>query len=185
MTTTKTRIAILTGSTFPVRAILKANGWTWDESRKAWTMADDWDDEAHVERRVRGYGGIRNRGVFSVTFADSEDARNNLLAEIEAADLESPEQVADLVLSALDERGEQAAREQLMSCIAIDERQAGSRVVTAWDGDRDCYGVRDADGISVWWPEDDAQDEIQAAADPRAAVLAMCRLQPMRGTWSN
>ena len=57
--------AVLTGDTFRVKGILKKNGWKWDADRKAWTMSDAWDNADHVIRRVRGYGGIRNRGTFA------------------------------------------------------------------------------------------------------------------------
>lgn len=69
-TQTTKRTAVLTGDTFPVKGILKANGWKYDADRKAWTLADDWDDKAHVIRRVRSYGGIRNRGNFAATIED-------------------------------------------------------------------------------------------------------------------
>ena len=68
-TQTTTKLAVLTGDTFRFKSILKANGWKWDAARTAWTLADDWSDEAHVMRRVRGYAGIRNRGTFSVELA--------------------------------------------------------------------------------------------------------------------
>lgn len=45
------------------------------------------------------------------------------------------------------------------------------------------WRVEDSCG-SVWWPSDDAADEIEAAPDPAAAALAMCRDYPSRGTWN-
>lgn len=45
--------------------------------------------------------------------------------------------------------------------------------------------VRDEDGISLWTPSEDAQAEINAAADPKAKAVEMCRTQPMRGKWAN
>ena len=67
-TATTTRTALLTGSTFRFKGILKSEGWRWDAEKKGWTKAAEWDDEAHVIFHVRGYGGIRNRGSFTVEF---------------------------------------------------------------------------------------------------------------------
>lgn len=44
------------------------------------------------------------------------------------------------------------------------------------------YGVR-CTGGGVWWPDDDAQTEIQDSEDPLASVLSMSCSQPMRGRW--
>lgn len=62
-----TKLAILTGDTFEFRGRLKAY-WTWDTGRKAWTRtADDSETPDSILRDyVRGIGGIRNRGSFSV-----------------------------------------------------------------------------------------------------------------------
>ena len=35
----------------------------------------------------------------------------------------------------------------------------------------------------VWVPDDLAESEIMACADPAAAVLEMCKNEPMRGKW--
>lgn len=58
-------LAILTGDTYEFRGRLKADGWRWDPSRKAWTKIGEWTDSDHVLRSVRSIGGIRNRGDFS------------------------------------------------------------------------------------------------------------------------
>lgn len=42
--------------------------------------------------------------------------------------------------------------------------------------------VRDADG-GAWWPSDEASAAIEAASDPDAEALRICREEPMRGTW--
>lgn len=42
--------------------------------------------------------------------------------------------------------------------------------------------VRDPEG-GVWWPSDEAQDEIAAAADPQAKAVEICEREPMRGEW--
>lgn len=46
---------------------------------------------------------------------------------------------------------------------------------TGWRVEDSCGGT--------WWPSDDAADKIDAADDPSAAVLAMCRDYPSRGEW--
>jgi|AACY02.17.fsa_nt_gi hypothetical protein len=35
----------------------------------------------------------------------------------------------------------------------------------------------------VWWPDDDAEEAIEAAADPAAAAVAIATAEPYRGTW--
>lgn len=48
------------------------------------------------------------------------------------------------------------------------------------------YGVKDIeDGMSIWWPDKKAQEEIQASEDPAAKAVEICNMEPMRGTWSN
>lgn len=42
--------------------------------------------------------------------------------------------------------------------------------------------VEDTDG-GVWWPSDEAIDEINAADDPGARAIEICVAEPMRGTW--
>jgi len=66
--------AYLLGDTYCVRGSIKAGGWRWDPGRKAWYMDGEWDDEAHVMRRVRGLAGVRNRGSFSVELQPLDDA---------------------------------------------------------------------------------------------------------------
>ena len=66
--------AYLLGGTYCVRGALKAGGWKWDKAKKAWYMDGEWDDEAHVMRRVRGLAGVRNRGTFSVELQPLADA---------------------------------------------------------------------------------------------------------------
>ena len=58
--------AYLLGDTYCIKGSIKAGGWRWDPGRKAWYMDGEWDDEAHVMRRVRGLAGVRNRGSFEV-----------------------------------------------------------------------------------------------------------------------
>ena len=58
------------------------------------------------------------------------------------------------------------------------DREHGLRVlVTGWT-------VRDADG-GTWFPNDDADAEIEASDDPAATAVTICRDEPMRGTWSS
>jgi len=45
--------------------------------------------------------------------------------------------------------------------------------------------VRDDDGISVWTPHQDTQEEINAASNPSDKAVEICRTQPMRGVWAN
>lgn len=42
--------------------------------------------------------------------------------------------------------------------------------------------VRD-DSEQVWWPSDEAAEEIDASGDREATALRICREQPMRGEW--
>lgn len=44
------------------------------------------------------------------------------------------------------------------------------------------YTVTDSDG-GVWWPNEDAQKEIQDADAPEDAALALCLVHPMSGVW--
>jgi regulator of RNase E activity RraA len=46
----------------------------------------------------------------------------------------------------------------------------------------DDYVVRDAEG-GIWWPEDEAQAEIKASADPENTALLIVTETPMRGAW--
>ena len=48
----------------------------------------------------------------------------------------------------------------------------------------DGWVVRDTSG-QRWWPDYDAQAEIQASDDPGRAALDMCASDPDRGTWQN
>ena len=66
--TSAIRTALLTGDTFRFKDILKGKGWKWNAEERAWAKATDWRDEAEVITTVRSYGGIRNRGSFSVAF---------------------------------------------------------------------------------------------------------------------
>jgi len=47
----------------------------------------------------------------------------------------------------------------------------------------DTYCVQDSDG-STWTPGEDAEQEIDASADPEATTLRICAEEPMRGAWS-
>ena len=42
--------------------------------------------------------------------------------------------------------------------------------------------VIDSEG-GVWWPNEEAQAEIDASENPKAAAIQMAEEQPMRGTW--
>ena len=44
------------------------------------------------------------------------------------------------------------------------------------------WTVNDSDG-GVWWPSDEASEEIDAAVDPAAKAVAVCDAAPMRGEW--
>jgi hypothetical protein len=44
------------------------------------------------------------------------------------------------------------------------------------------WSVIDADG-GRWWPSDEAQALIDAAADPAAEAVRMCEEQPTLGRW--
>lgn len=48
----------------------------------------------------------------------------------------------------------------------------------------DTIVVRDTTG-GVWWPHEDTQQEIEAAADPHAKAIEICDTEPMRGTWKS
>lgn len=48
--------------------------------------------------------------------------------------------------------------------------------------DDDAICVRDSHG-GVWYPDEDAEAEIRAAADPEARAVEVARTEPMRGTW--
>ena len=66
--------AYLVGDTYCIRGALKSAGCKWDVQKKAWYMDGEWDDEAHVMRRVRGFAGVRNRGSFSVELQPLDEA---------------------------------------------------------------------------------------------------------------
>ena len=68
--TTETKLAVLTGDTFQIRAALKAKNWKWDADRKVWTKRADWVDAEEVMWCVRLYPGVRNRGAFTATLED-------------------------------------------------------------------------------------------------------------------
>lgn len=42
--------------------------------------------------------------------------------------------------------------------------------------------VRDSEG-GVWWPSEEALDEIRASSDPEVTAIRICTQEPMRGTW--
>ena len=46
----------------------------------------------------------------------------------------------------------------------------------------DEIGVEDSEG-GIWWPNEEAAEEIMAAEDPAAAAVEMCETDPMRGVW--
>lgn len=46
------------------------------------------------------------------------------------------------------------------------------------------YLVVDTDG-GVWTPDASTQSEIQAAEDRAAVAIAICKSQPLRGTWAS
>ena len=48
----------------------------------------------------------------------------------------------------------------------------------------DGWKVTDSEG-GIWWPSDEAAEEIESAEDPKAAALRICEAEPMRGTWKN
>lgn len=58
------------------------------------------------------------------------------------------------------------------------------KTITRWDGEIEAIGVEDTEG-GVWWPNDDAQEEIQKADNPKAAAIKMCDETPTRGEWHN
>lgn len=65
-------IARLTGDTYRFRGILKEYGWKWCSIYECWEKEADWMSAEEVERVVRSYPGIRNRGSFSVEFVDAD-----------------------------------------------------------------------------------------------------------------
>lgn len=54
---------------------------------------------------------------------------------------------------------------------------------TSWDGERNNVLVVDTDG-GTWTPDETTQAEIQAASNPAAKAVEICRTSPMRGTWA-
>lgn len=50
------------------------------------------------------------------------------------------------------------------------------------EGSDDSWSVVDPEG-GVWWPSDEAADEIAAAQDSAAMAVRICTEQPMRGDW--
>lgn len=44
------------------------------------------------------------------------------------------------------------------------------------------WSVEDAEG-GRWWPDEEAQAEIEAADDPAARAVEICLEDPMRGEW--
>jgi len=61
-----------------------------------------------------------------------------------------------------------------------DEWDVGLRVRKLHDE----FVVWDGQG-GVWWPSEEAQEEIAEADNPRVAALRMCYDQPYRGVWKN
>lgn len=83
----------------------------------------------------------------------AEDIRTTLIAEIEAANLESPEQVADMVLEAAAAGGIEAGRAELAKCVANDSLKVGDRVEAGEGDDYDTgrIGAIDGDMATVQW----------------------------------
>lgn len=46
------------------------------------------------------------------------------------------------------------------------------------------WTVVDPDG-GIWWPSDEAAEEIAASADPESTAIRIATDEPMRGTWHN
>ena len=46
----------------------------------------------------------------------------------------------------------------------------------------DTIVVRDSEG-GVWWPSDEAVEEITASSAPEQTAPRICRDEPMRGEW--
>lgn len=44
------------------------------------------------------------------------------------------------------------------------------------------YIVRDPDG-GIWWPSDEAAQEIETHENPNERAIEICRAEPMRGEW--
>jgi hypothetical protein len=55
-------------------------------------------------------------------------------------------------------------------------------VMTAAIGGTGVWHVTDSCG-GVWWPSDEAADEIYDANDPASVILEMCKTDPSRGEW--
>jgi hypothetical protein len=55
---------------------------------------------------------------------------------------------------------------------------------TLYDADNNTYSaiVIDTDG-GIWWPNADAESEIDASDDPEAKAIEICTTTPMRGEW--
>lgn len=92
----------------------------------------------HSELRVWDCGPYGHREIFVVVYepvaahkisprAWNAADRATLIAEIEAADLESPEQVADMVLDAAARGGLEAGRAKLAACAATDTTKTARR----------------------------------------------------------
>jgi hypothetical protein len=61
------------------------------------------------------------------------------------------------------------------------EKQEMGKTLSAENNIHGWY-VDDSDG-GRWWPDDEAQEEIQRNDDPAARAVALCRDEPMRGEW--
>lgn len=69
-TSVKYTDATLSGDTFRFRSILRTAGWQYDGETKTWRKpVEAGSTPEDVLRRVRGLGGIRNRGNLSVAIA--------------------------------------------------------------------------------------------------------------------
>lgn len=59
------KTAKISGDTYDFRNVFKSQGWEWID--KSWVKFGNWGSAEDVEREIRSYDRIRNRGKFIIT----------------------------------------------------------------------------------------------------------------------
>lgn len=57
------------------------------------------------------------------------------------------------------------------------------RTTRSWNGESEELSVEDTDG-GTWYPNDEAQAEIQSSQNKSDKAIEICQSEPMRGRWS-
>lgn len=60
--------------------------------------------------------------------------------------------------------------------------QASDTYLVAKKSEIDGWHVEDPAG-GIWWPSDEASEQIESTSDPASESVRICRETPMRGTW--